>query len=82
MIAPKLMGAFIMELYGNGAQFLDKCNKKETGLSADSLYLKILSSNFERTRKIYYTRSTLPDLSALADTQTRFGLPFTRIRTF
>ena len=29
-----------------------------------------------------YTRSTLPDLKALVDTQTRLGLPSTRIRTF
>ncbi len=29
-----------------------------------------------------YTRSTLPDLNALAETQTRLGFPSTRIRTF
>lgn len=29
-----------------------------------------------------YTRSTLPDLKARAETQTRFGFPSTRIRTF
>ena len=29
-----------------------------------------------------YTRSTLPDLRARAETQTRFGFPSTRIRTF
>ena len=29
-----------------------------------------------------YTRSTLPDLSARAETQTFLGLPSTRIRTF
>lgn len=30
----------------------------------------------------YYTRCTLPDFSARAETHTRFGLPSTRIRTF
>jgi hypothetical protein len=30
----------------------------------------------------YYTRSTLPDLNALVETQTRLGFPSTRIRTF
>ena len=29
-----------------------------------------------------YTRSTRPDLRARAETQTRLGLPSTRIRTF
>jgi len=39
-------------------------------------------SQAEHLRLFNYTRSTLPDLRALADTQTRLGLPSTRIRTF
>jgi len=33
-------------------------------------------------RQSCYTRSTLPDFKALAETQTRLGFPLTRIRTF
>lgn len=31
---------------------------------------------------LYYTRSTFPDFRARAETYTRFGFPFTKIRTF
>jgi len=37
---------------------------------------------FLRSRARFQTRLTNPDFSALALTQTRFGLPSTRIRTF
>lgn len=30
----------------------------------------------------YYTRSTFPDFNARAETQTRFGFPSTKMRTF
>ena len=31
---------------------------------------------------LFYTRVTLPDFNARAETYTRLGLPFTNIRTF
>lgn len=55
--------------------------KKGTLYGCRAAYFRLLEPG-SKSAVFNYTRSTLPDLRALADTQTRFGLPSTRIRTF
>lgn len=72
---PKFLGGIVRAMLGSFRKRL-----KPRG-SSPFHHIKT-PATYQGRRSFCYTRSTLPDFKARADTYTFLGFPFTRIRTF
>lgn len=72
---PKFLGGIVRAMLGS---FRKDCHQ---GFKALFHHIKT-PATYRGRRSFCYTRSTLPDFKARADTYTFLGFPFTRIRTF